>query len=66
MNPRECGHEIQILDPQERAVLGGLGIVELAGKGYGAKARLSGSKLMVPLCGLGQVGRFSGSQFPHL
>lgn len=66
LNPRECGHEVQILDAQKRAVLGGLGIVELAGKGYGVKARLSGSKLMVPLCDLGQVGRFSGSQFPHL
>lgn len=48
LNPRECGHEVQILDPQERAVLGCLRIIELAGKGYGTKARLSESKLMVP------------------
>ena len=68
LNPRECGHEFQILDPQERAVLGGLGLIELAGKWYGAKARLSESKLMVPLLhdcvALARWVDFLGLSFP--
>lgn len=68
LSPRECGHGVQILGPQERAVLGSLEIIELAGKGYGAKARLSGSKFMVPplhdCVALAKWVDFMGLSFP--